>query len=119
MPESEKVNLLLVDDRPENLLALESILEELECTVFTATSGREALRLVLKHDFALVLLDACLGHHGSPPFTGASRSGPLLLAGAAGSAPALSLRCRPGPEKVRRRREGRRRPRGVAGPGVP
>ncbi len=53
----EKANVLLVDDLPENLLALEGALEDLDCTLITATSGREALRLLVKHDFALVLLD--------------------------------------------------------------
>ncbi|PIE32623.1 diguanylate cyclase [candidate division KSB3 bacterium] len=53
-----KGNLLLVDDKPENLLALESILEdELNCNLFKATSGHDALRLLLKHDFALALVD--------------------------------------------------------------
>lgn len=53
----DQPNILLVDDRPENLLALESALEELDCHVFKAGSGQEALRLVLKHEFDLALLD--------------------------------------------------------------
>nr|ABD75784.1 PAS/PAC domain-containing protein [uncultured bacterium] len=53
----EKANILLVDDRPENLLALEGILEDENYGLFKATSGREALRMVLKHDFDLILLD--------------------------------------------------------------
>lgn len=53
----EQALILLVDDRPENLLAMESALEELGCTIFKAGSGREALRLTLKHPFDLVLLD--------------------------------------------------------------
>ncbi len=57
MPDIEKANLLLVDDRPENLLALEHVLEDLDCHMFKVTSGPEALRLVLNHHFALVLLD--------------------------------------------------------------
>jgi CheY-like chemotaxis protein len=57
MVELEKPNILLVDDRPENLLALESALEELDCNMFKAISGQEALRLVLKHKFDLALLD--------------------------------------------------------------
>ena len=57
MAKSEKPNILLVDDRPENLLALESALEEMNCNIFKATSGQEALRLALKHDFDLALLD--------------------------------------------------------------
>ena len=57
MVELEKPNILLVDDRPENLLALESALEEQNCNMFKAISGQEALRLVLKHKFDLALLD--------------------------------------------------------------
>lgn len=53
----EEANILLVDDKPENLFALENALEGLECQLFKATSGQEALRLLKKHDFALVLLD--------------------------------------------------------------
>src|SRR5918999_791099 len=52
-----KVSILLVDDRPEKLLALEAVLEDLGQTVVRAYSGREALRHVLNHDFAVILLD--------------------------------------------------------------
>jgi signal transduction histidine kinase len=51
------LNILLVDDKPENLLALETILRQPDRQLFRASSGNEALRLLLKHDFALVLLD--------------------------------------------------------------
>lgn len=51
------VQILLVDDRPENLLTLESLLDELEVTLVRALSGEEALAKTLDHDFALVLLD--------------------------------------------------------------
>lgn len=50
-------NILLVDDKPENLLALESILESPHLDLFKARSGDEALALLLEHDFSLVLLD--------------------------------------------------------------
>lgn len=53
----DTAKLLVVDDRPENLLVLESILDDLECRLITATSGYDALRLVREHDFALALLD--------------------------------------------------------------
>ncbi len=52
-----KPNILLVDDRPENLVALERLLENLPVNLFKANSGNEALRLTLHHDFALALLD--------------------------------------------------------------
>ena len=50
-------NILLVDDRPENLLALEAILEPLEQNLLYAHSGEEALRQLLQHDVAVILLD--------------------------------------------------------------
>ena len=53
-----KPSLLLVDDRPENLLALQAILEPLGHDLVTAGSGAEALRILLTHDdFAVILLD--------------------------------------------------------------
>ena len=54
---TDKVDILLVDDRPENLLALEAILEPLGENLVRATSGDEALRCVLTRDFACILLD--------------------------------------------------------------
>ena len=53
----ETVNILLVDDEPGGLLALEAILEPLGQKLITARSGHEALRQLLAHDFALILLD--------------------------------------------------------------
>lgn len=52
-----KTNILLVDDKKENLLALESILEAPGLNIFTALSGNMALALLLEHDFAVVILD--------------------------------------------------------------
>ena len=51
------VHILLVDDRPENLLALESILVTMGHNLVRAHSGEEALRSLLKQDFAVILLD--------------------------------------------------------------
>ena len=53
----DRVNLLLVDDRPENLLALEAILEPLGQLLIRANSGPEALKRVLETEFAAILLD--------------------------------------------------------------
>ena len=57
MDVEEKINILIVDDLPEKLLVLESILEDLGENVIKANSGAEALRLVLANDFAVILLD--------------------------------------------------------------
>src|SRR6185437_13477234 len=55
------VNILLVDDRPENLLILEVILGDLGQNLIRASSGEEALRQLLQQDFAVVLLDVQMG----------------------------------------------------------
>jgi two-component system, sensor histidine kinase and response regulator len=52
-----RVNILLVDDQPANLLALEAMLQGLGQTLIKAASGREALKWLLTHDFAVILLD--------------------------------------------------------------
>ena len=49
--------ILLVDDREENLLALEAVLEPLGCRLVTARSGEEALKALLQGEFAVILLD--------------------------------------------------------------
>ena len=55
--ENLKADILMVDDEPGNLLALEATLEPLGQNLLRAQSGEEALRLVLKHDPAVILLD--------------------------------------------------------------
>ncbi len=55
--EPEKAHILLVDDHPENLLALEAILHDLGQHLVKARSGREALKRLLDDDFAVILLD--------------------------------------------------------------
>lgn len=55
-----KVKILIVDDLDENLLSLEAILDSLGQTVIRARSGEEAMRLALRHDFGLILLDVVM-----------------------------------------------------------
>lgn len=57
MSEQKKYNILIVDDRPENLLTLEGILESKELNIIKAHSGNEALGLLLDKKIALVLMD--------------------------------------------------------------
>jgi two-component system, sporulation sensor kinase E len=54
---AQKVNILMVDDHPENLLALEAVLTSPNYNLISAHSGKEALKCMLKHDFAVILLD--------------------------------------------------------------
>jgi signal transduction histidine kinase len=51
------LNLLLVDDKPENLHVLEELLRQPDRKLFSVQSGNEALRLLLRYEFAVVLLD--------------------------------------------------------------
>ncbi|HEX8245638.1 MAG TPA: ATP-binding protein [Longimicrobium sp.] len=57
MSPAQRASILMVDDRPENLMALEAILEPLGHALVRAASGEEALRAVLRRDFACILLD--------------------------------------------------------------
>jgi signal transduction histidine kinase len=52
-----RAKILLVDDTPANLIALEAALEALDAEVMQASSGIDALRLLLSHDFAAIVLD--------------------------------------------------------------
>lgn len=57
METERKANILLVDDKPDNLVALEAILNSPDYNLVKANSGREALKYLLKEDFAVILLD--------------------------------------------------------------
>jgi PAS domain S-box-containing protein len=59
-PDTQKVNILLVDDQPAKLLSYEAILHGLGENLLKATSGREALELLLKTEIAVVLVDVCM-----------------------------------------------------------
>jgi signal transduction histidine kinase len=59
-PDSAPVRILLVDDRPQNLLTLEAMLGDLGLDLVRVQSGAEALRRVLQDDFAVILLDVLM-----------------------------------------------------------
>jgi len=56
-PSPPKANILIVDDRQDKRLAMESIIEDLDQNIVMAASGREALRHLLNQQFAVILLD--------------------------------------------------------------
>jgi PAS domain S-box-containing protein len=97
-PAEPDANILVVDDRPEDLLALRTVLDDPGYRLITAQSGRDALLEVLRHDFALIMLDAHMP--GMDGFEVASiikqrersRLTPLLFLTAANSDPALIYR---------------------------
>src|SRR5436190_20484635 len=56
--DKSEIKILVVDDREDNLFAIETILEKDKYTIVRATSGRAALKVLLKqHDFSLILMD--------------------------------------------------------------
>src|SRR2546428_9707085 len=70
--ESDRIvpSVLLVDDRPENLLALEGVLKPLGARLVKARSGEEALLHLLRETFAVILLDVQM-----PPLAGLQTAG--------------------------------------------
>src|ERR1044072_6061462 len=52
-----KPKILIVDDKSENLVALETVLRDLDIELVKASNGNDALKATLRHDFALALLD--------------------------------------------------------------
>jgi signal transduction histidine kinase len=55
---NKDINILVVDDREDNLLSIETILERDRYNIFKANSGRAALKMLLhRHDFSLILMD--------------------------------------------------------------
>jgi PAS domain S-box-containing protein len=60
MDPEQKANILIVDDRPDKLLALQAVLSDLNQNLVVAKSGKEALRHLLQTDFAVILLDVSM-----------------------------------------------------------
>ncbi|WP_214322233.1 response regulator [Nonomuraea sediminis] len=57
---NRQVKILLVDDNEDSLIALEAVLRPLQQQLFKARSGQEAMKLMLRNDFAVVLLDVLM-----------------------------------------------------------
>ncbi|MBK9053175.1 MAG: response regulator [Chloroflexi bacterium] len=55
--DQQKPKILIVDDRPENLYALQKLLNKLDITIYPALSGAEALELTLEHQFGVAIVD--------------------------------------------------------------
>src|SRR4029079_19344956 len=95
---SERPGVLLVDDRPENLLALTAVLEPLDVRLVTAGAGEEALRALLGEDFAVVLLDVRMpgmdGYETAEYIRGRERSArtPMIFLTAGSTAMTQALR---------------------------
>ncbi|WP_462381023.1 hybrid sensor histidine kinase/response regulator [Pseudomonas sp. Marseille-QA0892] len=89
-PSIEPAKLLIVDDLPENLLALEALIRSDVTQVFKAASGEEALELLLRHEFALAILDVQMpgmdGFQLAEMMRGAERTRhiPIVFVSAAG-----------------------------------
>jgi len=60
MHSDDKINLLLVDDQPAKLLSYEVILAGIGANLYKAASAKDALELLLKNEFAVVLIDVCM-----------------------------------------------------------
>ncbi len=54
---TDRVKVLIVDDKPNNLIALETALSGVDAGFIRAISGNDALVALLRHDFALAILD--------------------------------------------------------------
>lgn len=53
----DNVNILIVDDKPQNIIAMEAVLKSAQYNLISAKSGEEALKKALMYDFAVILLD--------------------------------------------------------------
>ena len=74
---SRQARILLVDDRPENLVALEAILSSLNQILVPVRSGEQAVQAVLADEYAVVLLDIMMpGMDGFETATQIKRSRP-------------------------------------------
>lgn len=90
MDKPEPAKILIVDDLPENLIALEALIRRDDLSVYPAASGDAALTLLLEHEFALAILDVQMpGMNGFElaelmRSTGRTRRIPIVFVSAAG-----------------------------------
>ncbi|MDF3981687.1 hybrid sensor histidine kinase/response regulator [Luteibacter sp. PPL201] len=97
-PASATTHVLLVDDVPQNLIAMEALLAKEDVSVLSAASGAEALELLLNHDVALALLDVQMpemdGFALAELMRGASRTRhvPIIFLTASPNDPARSFK---------------------------
>jgi CheY-like chemotaxis protein len=95
---TQGAKILLVDDRPENLLALEAILSSLEQELVCVRSGEAAVDAVAAGEFAVILLDVLMpGMDGFETASKIKQHGrtpgvPIILLTAAGAEPELAFR---------------------------
>jgi CheY-like chemotaxis protein len=95
---AHQAKILLVDDRAENLLALEAILTSLDQELIFARSGEAAVEAVLADEFAVILLDVVMpGMDGFETAAqikqrGRTPNGPIIFLTAAGAEPELAFR---------------------------
>ena len=95
---TERVKLLIVDDLPENLVALEALLSDEGLEIHAARSGEAALSLLLEHEFALALLDVQMpemsGFELAELIRGSSRTAhlPIVFVSAADHEPSFMFR---------------------------
>ena len=95
---THQAKILLVDDRAENLLALEAILSSLDQELVFARSGEAAVEAALANDFAVILLDVVMpGMDGFETAAqikerGRAQDVPIIFLTAAGADPELAFR---------------------------
>lgn len=77
---SNQPKILIVDDKPQNLFALEMTLQKLDLQVFKASSGEEALGLTLDHDFCVAIVDVQMPEMDGYELVELMRSYPAMTA---------------------------------------